>query len=138
MRAQQLILLIEDDEVDVMTVRRSFKDLGIENPLHQVSDGEEGLAFLRDPANPKPALILLDLNMPRMNGVEFLAIVKQDPLLKRIPVVVLTTSQEETDRLRSFDENVSGYMVKPVDYPQFVRTMRIIQDYWSASEAAPQ
>ncbi|WP_263535217.1 response regulator [Paucibacter sp. TC2R-5] len=137
MQAQQHILLIEDDEVDVMTVRRSLRDLGVEYPLDQVSDGEAGLAFLRDPANPRPGLILLDLNMPRMNGIEFLAVLKQDPLLKRIPVVVLTTSQEETDRMASFDQNVSGYMLKPVDYPQFVRTMQVIRDYWSTSEGAP-
>jgi CheY-like chemotaxis protein len=137
MRTQQHILLIEDDEVDVMTVRRSLKDLGVDYPLDQVSDGEAGLAFLRDAANPRPGLILLDLNMPRMNGVEFLAEIKQDPKLKRIPVVVLTTSQEESDRMASFDRNVSGYMLKPVDYPQFVRTMQVIRDYWSTSEEAP-
>jgi CheY-like chemotaxis protein len=137
MQAQQHILLIEDDEVDVMTVRRSLRDLGAEHPLDHVSDGEEGLAFLRDPAQPRPGLILLDLNMPRMNGVEFLAVLKHDPMLKRIPVVVLTTSQEESDRMASFDQNVSGYMLKPVDYQQFMRTMQVILDYWSTSEEAP-
>jgi CheY-like chemotaxis protein len=137
MHTQQHILLIDDDEVDVMTVRRSLRELGAEHPLDQVSDGEQALAFLRDSAHPLPGLILLDLNMPRMNGVEFLAIVKQDPLLKRIPVVVLTTSQEDSDRLMSFEQNVAGYMVKPVDYPQFVRTMQVIRDYWSTSEEPP-
>ncbi|MCV2368911.1 response regulator [Roseateles oligotrophus] len=138
MQAQQHILLVEDDDVDVMTVRRALKDVGAAHPLDQVSDGEDALAFLRDPSKSKPGLILLDLNMPRMNGVEFLAEVKQDPLLKRIPVVILTTSQEESDRLASFNLNVSGYMLKPVDYPQFVRTMQVIRDYWSTSEGAPQ
>ena len=134
MKSQQHILLIEDDEVDVMTVQRSLKEIGAPNPLDLASDGEAGLAFLRDPANERPGLILLDLNMPRMNGIEFLADIKKDPKLKSIPVVVLTTSREESDRIGSFNNSVSGYMIKPVDYPQFVHTMRIIRDYWAASE----
>lgn len=137
MTPQQHILLIEDDEVDVMTVRRSLKELGVPNPLNHVTDGEEGLAFLRDAANPRPGLILLDLNMPRMNGIEFLNEIKKDPTYRNIPVVVLTTSKEEVDRINSFNNNVAGYMIKPVDYPQFVQTMQIISDYWTKSEFAP-
>ncbi|MBT9493789.1 MAG: response regulator [Paucibacter sp.] len=138
MQALRHILLIEDDQVDVMTVRRSLRDLGVEHQLDQVSDGEEALAFLRDPARTRPCLILLDLNMPRMSGVEFLTLVKQDAALKCIPVVVLTTSRMEADRHASFAQYASGYMVKPVDYAQFVRTMQVIRDYWSSSERAPQ
>ncbi len=137
MKPHEHILLIEDDDVDIMTVRRSLKELCVSNPLDQVSDGEQGLAFLRNPANARPGLILLDLNMPRMNGVEFLVELRADAALKSIPVVVLTTSKEETDRISSFSQSVSGYMIKPVDYPQFVNTMRIIRDYWEASESSP-
>jgi CheY-like chemotaxis protein len=138
MKPHEHILLIEDDDVDIMTVRRSMKELGVPNPLDQVSDGEQGLAFLRNPANARPGLILLDLNMPRMNGVEFLVELRADAALKSIPVVVLTTSKEETDRVSAFSQSVSGYMIKPVDYPQFVNTMRIIRDYWATSESSPK
>lgn len=134
MKPHDSILLVEDDDIDVMTVRRALKDLGATHPLDCVTNGEEGLAFLRDPVNPRPGLILLDLNMPRMNGIEFLVEIKADPELKRIPVVVLTTSQEEIDRTNSFSQNVAGYMVKPVDYRQFVEIIRVIRDYWMSSE----
>jgi CheY-like chemotaxis protein len=138
MQAHEHILLVEDDDVDVMTVRRALKELGAPNPLDLVCDGEQALAFLRDPANPRPGLILLDLNMPRMNGVEFLAEVHKDLTLKSIPVVVLTTSQLESDRMGAFSHCVAGYMVKPVDYPQFVQTMRVIRDYWATSASSPK
>lgn len=131
------ILLVDDDEVDMMTVRRAFTKLGTTNPLDHVWDGEEALAFLRNPAMPRPGLILLDLNMPRMNGLEFLEAVKSDAALKTIPVVVLTTSREESDRLGSFNKCVAGYIAKPVEYEQFVTVMRVIGDYWILNEAAP-
>ncbi len=136
MQPHDHILLIEDDDVDTMTVRRALKDLGASHPLDCATNGEEGLVFLRDPANVRPGLILLDLNMPRMSGVEFLAEMKADPALKHIPVVVLTTSKEESDRVVSFQHSVAGYMVKPVDYRQFVEIMRVIRDYWMSSEQA--
>ncbi len=90
--------------------------------------------FLRAPENESPCIILLDLNMPRMNGIEFLRVAKQDETLKRIPVVVLTTSGEEQDKVDSFDLGVAGYMIKPVDYQQFVEVMRTIDLYWTLSE----
>ncbi len=136
MKPDQALLLVEDDSIDAMTVRRSLRELGSPNPLHHVTDGEAALAFLRDPANPRPGLILLDINMPRMNGIEFLEHAKKDPDLCSIPVVVLTTSKEDTDRFNSFSKNVAGYMVKPVDYDQFVEVMRKIRDYWMLSESA--
>lgn len=138
MHSHEHILLIEDDDVDVMTVRRSLQELGASNPLDLVCDGESALEFLRDPSQARPGLILLDLNMPRMNGLEFLAELRKDPALRSIPVVVLTTSQLESDRIGSFHQAVAGYMVKPVDYTQFVKTMRLICDYWSASASAPK
>ncbi len=133
MTPQQHILLVEDDDIDAMTVRRTLKELGATNPLDRAVDGERALAFLRDPANPRPGLILLDLNMPRMNGLEFVAAVKADITMRSIPVVVLTTSSEEGDRLAAFNNSVAGYMVKPVDYPQFIRIMALIRDYWLTS-----
>ncbi len=128
------ILLVEDDRVDVMTVKRALRELDISTPLEVTRNGEEALAYLREATNRKPAIILLDLNMPKMNGIEFLKIVKQDSVLRRIPVVVLTTSKEERDRVASFDLSVAGYMIKPVDYAQFVEIMRAIKDYWILSE----
>jgi CheY-like chemotaxis protein len=129
------ILLAEDDQVDAMTVRRALNDLHVVNPLTRVENGEAALAYLRDPSNPRPCLVLLDLNMPVMGGIEFLREVKRDPGLRRIPVVVLTTSQEDEDKGASFDLGVAGYMRKPVDYRQFVEMMRSIDAYWTVSEA---
>ena len=91
MRGNKPVILVEDDRVDQMTVRRAFRDLKITNPLIIAANGEEALVYLRDAVNPRPCLILLDLNMPRMNGLEFLAIAKKDEQLKMLPVVVLTT-----------------------------------------------
>ena len=134
MNEQQHILLVEDDRVDAMTVKRALKEINVTNPLHLARNGVEALDFLRDDAKPRPAIILLDLNMPKMNGVEFLNVVKQDDVLKRIPVIVLTTSREDQDRIDSFNLGVAGYMIKPVDYLQFVEVMRTIKLYWTLSE----
>lgn len=134
MNNDKTILLVEDDIVDMMSVKRALKDLKVTNALFHVENGEEALEFLRNPANEKPAIILLDINMPKMNGHEFLAIVKKDEDLKRIPVIVLTTSRGELDKVQSFDMGVSGYMIKPVDYQQFVEVMRTIRLYWTLSE----
>ena len=136
MKSDQPLLLVEDDRVDAMTVRRSLKQIGATNPIFHVTDGELALAFLRDPANPRPGLILLDINMPRMNGIEFLRLAKEDPALRSIPVVILTTSQEDKDRFESFNLSAAGYMMKPVDYGQFVEVMRKVRDYWLISETA--
>lgn len=128
------ILLVEDDQVDAMTVKRALKELNVTNPLVHRENGEAALAHLRDPGSEKPCIILLDLNMPLMNGIEFLQVVKQDEILRRIPVVVLTTSEEQQDKVSSFDLGVAGYMAKPVDYRQFVEVMRSINSYWTISE----
>lgn len=137
MRSDKPILLVEDDRVDAMTVQRALREIKVTNRLEIASDGEEGLAVLRDPEREKPCLILLDLNMPRMGGLEFLQVVKQDGILRRIPVVVLTSSGEEQDKVDSFDLGVTGYMVKPVDYRQFVEVVRAINLYWTLSELPP-
>lgn len=128
------ILLVEDDQVDAMTVKRALKELHVTNPLTHVENGEEALDHLRDPASERPCIILLDLNMPRMGGIELLQVIKHDELFKAIPVVVLTTSEEQQDKVGSFNLGIAGYMTKPVDYQQFVEVMRSINTYWTISE----
>ena len=134
MKGMKTILLVEDDRVDAMTVKRALKAIHVNNPVAVVGNGEEGIAWLHDPQHEQPCIILLDLNMPRMNGIEFLNAIKHEERLRTIPVVVLTTSKDELDRARSFDLGVAGYMVKPVDYLQFVEVIRTINLYWTLSE----
>ena len=134
MHSSKPILLVEDDQVDAMTVKRALRELHVTNRVDTVENGEEALLFLRDTQNENPGIILLDLNMPRMNGIEFLTVAKQDDALKRIPVVVLTTSREEQDKVDSFNLGVAGYMIKPVDYRQFVEVVKAIDLYWTLSE----
>jgi CheY-like chemotaxis protein len=117
-----------------MTVQRAFRDLKVRNPLERAVNGEEALAYLQDPANDRPCVILLDLNMPKMNGTEFLVVAKNDPAHKKIPVIVLTTSSEERDIVESFRLSVAGYIIKPVDYRKFVEAIRTIDLYWTLSE----
>jgi len=134
MRNSKPILLVEDDSVDAMTVKRALKDLKVTNPLVHSANGEEAIDYLRNDANEKPCVILLDLNMPKMNGIEFLKVAKTDEMLKRIPAVVLTTSKDDRDKVESFELNVAGYIVKPVDYKKFVEAIRIVDLYWTLSE----
>lgn len=134
MKNNKSILLVEDDAVDVMSVKRAFKDLNITNRLNVVGNGEEALSYLKNSNGEHPCVILLDINMPRMGGIEFLKIAKGDSHLKSIPVIVFTTSKEERDRFDSFNLGVAGYMVKPVDYKQFVEVIRAIDLYWTISE----
>ena len=134
MRGNKPILLVEDDQVDVMTVQRALKDLNVTNRLEITGDGEQALSFLRSPDNSKPCVILLDLSMPRMNGIEFLRVAKQDTKFRKIPVVVMTSSEEEQDKVDSFDLGVAGYIVKPVAYQDFVEAMKTIDMYWTLSE----
>lgn len=142
MKSDALILLVEDDKVDVMTVQRAFKQNHITNSLVVRQNGEEALRYLRQEEENAdkegwrfPGLILLDLNMPKMNGVEFLKIIKGDEALKAIPVVVLTTSREENDRFESFNTGVAGYIIKPVDFNKFVDVIKLIDLYWTLSES---
>ncbi len=130
----KLILLVEDDSVDAMTVRRALKDLRTPYVLVHSANGEKALEYLRSKSNKKPCVILLDLNMPKMNGIEFLKIIKADKVLKKIPVVVLTTSRNEKDIIDSFELSVAGYVVKPADYKKFVEIIRVIDQYWSLNE----
>ena len=134
MRNSKPILLVEDDNVDVMTVKRALKDLRVTNQLVPTGDGEEAIEYLKDGNAPKPSIILLDLNMPKMDGAEFLKVVKADNTLKKIPVVILTTSNSDRDVIESFELGAAGYMVKSVDYEKFVETIRAIDRYWSLSK----
>lgn len=141
MKPKNSVLLIEDDPVDVMSVRRAFEKNSVTNPLYVVGDGEEGLAYLRhegkfaEPgSSPRPSLILLDLKMPRMGGLEMQTILKADPDLRRIPVVILTTSDDKDDIQQSFQNGVAGYLVKPVTFEKFVQAIQIFDLYWTLSE----
>ena len=134
MQNSKPILLIEDDDVDVMTVNRALRDSKVANQLVSIGDGEEAIEYLRDESATKPSIILLDLNMPKMDGAEFLKIVKADNALKKIPVVILTTSNSDRDVIESFELGAAGYMVKSVDYEKFVETIRAIDQYWTLSK----
>jgi len=129
------LLLVEDDCVDAMTVRRALKELHVSNPLEHVENGEEALDYLCHSDRERPCLILLDLNMPVMNGFEFLQEAKSIIELRCIPVVALTTSDEQRDKVESFQLGVAGYMRKPVEYVHFVEMMRTIDTYWAISES---
>src|SRR5581483_8510645 len=134
------ILLVEDDELDVMNVRRAFQKNNIANPLHVASDGVEALEMLRGDGNgasaipPERRIILLDLNMPKMGGIEFLRELRADPELRPIPVIVLTTSDEERDKVEAYRLNVAGYILKPVTLASLVETMATLNKYWTLSE----
>ena len=127
------ILIVEDDMVDVMTIKRAVGQLGITNPLHVESNGEEALRYLST-AEELPGLVILDLNMPKMNGTEFLKHIREEDRYKTLPVVVLTTSKEQQDKLNTFNLFISGYMIKPVDFSQFKDMVHTIHHYWELSE----
>jgi CheY-like chemotaxis protein len=134
MRTSKPILLIEDDTIDAMTVKRAMKDLKVANQLVIQANGEEGLRYLCDSANKPPCVILLDLNMPKMGGIEFLKIAKANEQLKTIPIVVLTTSKSDQDKVESFNLSVAGYIIKPTDYQKFVEAIKTVDLYWTLSE----
>ncbi|HKE19660.1 MAG TPA: response regulator [Kofleriaceae bacterium] len=129
------ILLVEDDDVDVMNVRRAFQRNNITNPIHVASNGLEALQLLRGGQVPADRrLILLDLNMPKMNGIEFLRELRADPQLAHVPVVVLTTSNDERDKVDAYNLNVAGYLLKPVTFRNFVDLMAALNKYWTLVE----
>jgi CheY-like chemotaxis protein len=128
------ILLVEDNPGDVRLTREALKEAKVRNELHVATDGVEALAFLRREGVHKkavrPSLVLLDLNLPRKNGREVLAEMKEDPDLRRIPVVILTTSQAEQDIVKAYDLHVNCYINKPVDLEQFLQVVKSIEDFW--------
>ncbi|MBW4569479.1 MAG: response regulator [Tolypothrix carrinoi HA7290-LM1] len=134
------ILLVEDDEVDVMNVQRAFKKINITNPVYVATNGIEALSMLRSSNGEPPQvpaarrLILLDLNMPKMGGIEFLVELRSDPQLKPTPVVVMTTSNQDQDRVEAYNLNVAGYILKPVTFGNFVELMATLNNYWTLCE----
>ncbi len=128
------VLLVEDDPGDVLMTKEAFEHYKIRNVLHVVTDGEQALQFLRQTGDysgaPRPGLILLDLNLPRRDGLEVLAELKADPVLKIIPVVVLTTSQAEQDILRSYTLHANAYVSKPVDFERFMDVIRQVDNFF--------
>jgi CheY-like chemotaxis protein len=130
------VLLVEDDPIDTMNLQRTFERCNIPNRLVCAGNGEEALVLLRSaPARAqRPGLILLDLNMPVMSGLEFLEIQKGDKALRTIPVVVMTSSRQQSDRRRSYELGAAGFVTKPLQFDEFVRTVDTIHRYWSLCE----
>jgi CheY-like chemotaxis protein len=128
------VLLVEDDPGDVLMTQEAFEHHKIRNHLHVVNDGEQALQFLRQTGEyasaPRPGLILLDLNLPRRDGLEVLAELKEDPALRIIPVVILTTSQADEDILRSYALHANAYVSKPVDFERFMDVIRQIDNFF--------
>ncbi len=140
MSEKQIHLLhIEDDGVDKMVVERVLKKLKIVTSLHHAQNGEEALDKLRgenghEKLSPFPQIILLDLNMPRMNGIEFLTELRKDASLKHISVYIVTTSNDDKDRMDAYQRNVAGYILKPVDISQFENTFKVLGEFWMLCE----
>ncbi|PRQ05408.1 response regulator [Enhygromyxa salina] len=129
------VFLIEDDEIDVENIRRAFRESATPPNLSTAKDGQQAIEMLEAGEVPRDRLvILLDLNMPRMNGIEFLGELRKTERFARSPVVVLTTSDAEQDKLRAYQHNVVGYILKPVTYPSFVSHMKTIEAYWRLQE----
>ena len=128
------VLLVEDDPGDVLMTKEAFEHYKLRNVLHVVTDGEQALQYLRRTGDyagaPRPGLILLDLNLPRLDGLEVLAELKADPALKVIPVVILTTSQAQQDVLRSYVLHANAYVSKPVDFETFMEVIRQIDNFF--------
>ena len=133
---QLAFLLVEDDEVDVMNVKRALKKNNLDIPVNRAMNGLEALEMLHDyqrhsPSNLKRLIVLLDLNMPKMGGLEFLKVLRSDPHLYKLPVIVLTTSDQAQDLEAAYELNVAGYVIKPVEFPRFVEIINVIAHYWS-------
>ena len=126
MQNSKPILLVEDDNVDVMVVERLLNNLKIVNSLVHFTNGQEALEYLKNEDNEKPCIIFLDLNMPKMSGIELLKVVKAEQKLRKIPIVMLTTSKEEQDVIKSFKFGINGYVVKPLDYEKFKEALDVI------------
>jgi two-component system, chemotaxis family, response regulator Rcp1 len=136
------ILLVEDNEGDARLAREALRETKLRNNLHHVADGEEAMAFLRKQGGyagrPTPDLVLLDLNLPRKDGREVLKEIKADEHLKRIPVVILTTSRAEEDIVRSYDLHANCYISKPLGMEQFVKVVRSVEDFWFTIVRLPE
>ena len=136
-----VVLMAEDNEHDIVATKRAWKRHYIANPLYIVNDGEECLDFLRkhgkysEPgAAPRPGILLLDINMPKMDGLSVLKEIRKDEDLRRLPVIILTTSKAEEDRLKGYDLGVNAYVVKPVGFENFSEAVRTISLFWQLVE----
>ena len=134
-----VMLLVEDDRVDIMTVQRALKKIDVSNPLYVARTGVEALGMLRGDGypiiEPRPSLILLDLNLPKMGGIEFLKQLRADPVLRSMRVIVLTSSDEPSDQAAAFEYEVDDYVVKPHSFDEFSNAMSIILADWSGENA---
>ena len=128
------ILLVEDDEVDVMNVKRAFTKNNIKNELFVAGNGVEALEMLRSDTVPLPRIIILDINMPKMNGIEFLKVLREDENLKNISVFVMTTSNEDSDKINAYNLNVAGYILKPLSFEKFITSVATLKNFWSLCE----
>jgi CheY-like chemotaxis protein len=128
------ILLVEDDEVDVMNVKRAFSKNNIKNDLYVAGNGVEALEMLRGSIVPLPRIIILDINMPKMNGIEFLKELRIDENLKNISVFVMTTSNEDSDKINAYNLNVAGYILKPLSFEKFISSVATLKNFWSLCE----
>lgn len=128
------ILLVEDDEVDVMNVKRAFTKNNIKNELFVAGNGVEALDMLRSGIVPLPRIIILDINMPKMNGIEFLKVLREDENLKNISVFVMTTSNEDSDKINAYNLNVAGYILKPLSFEKFITSVATLKNFWSLCE----
>ncbi len=128
------ILLVEDDEVDVMNVKRAFTKNNIQNPIFVANNGVEALKMLEEHIIPLPRIIILDLNMPKMNGIEFLTIIRKNERLKHISVFVMTTSNEDSDKINAYNLNVAGYILKPLSFEKFLTSVATLQNFWQLCE----
>lgn len=127
------ILFIEDDVVETMKIHRTVDKLGVDHDIKEAKNGEDALRFLKS-QNTLPDIILLDLNMPRINGLEFLKILKNDAVLKCIPTIILTTSNNRNDILECYKTGIAGYVLKPLKYEDYVSKLEQILAYWSMNE----
>ncbi len=134
MRNFKPILLVEDDDVDAMAVKKLLDDLKLRNQLIHKSAAEDALLYLKDSQAQKPCLLLLDLTLPKMNGIEFLRIARAENLLSKIPVVVLSASEDEQKVIESFELSIAGYLVKKTKYDDFLKVLQAVNAYWTFSE----
>lgn len=128
------ILLVEDDIVDVMNVKRAFAKNNIKNELFVAGNGVEALEMLNDMIVPLPRIIILDINMPKMNGIEFLKNLRETENLKNISVFVMTTSNEDSDKIDAYNLNVAGYILKPLSFENFIASVATLKDFWQLCE----
>jgi CheY-like chemotaxis protein len=134
MRSSRPILLVDDDNTEMMSVKRALKELNVTNELVHHLDGEDALNYLKEHINKSPCVILLDLNMPKMSGTDFLTAVKSDDDLRQIPIIVMTVSSNERDKDKCFELCAAGYVVKPSNYDELINAIKTLDAYWTLSE----